>query len=173
MLCTAFRSVLQHFDKQYTLQEVNRDQAEFHSALNFFGRFTVESDPGPFRGWINIKHGGTLRLVNAIRILALRDGIGETATLARLDALCANGVLGADETEDITAAFRHFNFLVLRQQIEAQLAGVPIGNCVPPRRLSRREKRQLKDAFRIADRLRERVAGEITGNVLTGAAGTG
>jgi len=150
------------------LQEINRDQSEVRTALGLFGRLRVETAPGPFQGQVDLKHGGLLPLVNAVRLLALREGIALTPTHARIAALREAGTLDADEAEDIAAAFRHISTLLLRQQIESLEAGRPVGNHVPPGRLSRRDKRLLVEAFRTAERLQKRVAGELTGDVLTG-----
>lgn len=55
------------------LQAIERDVSDHHSALGFFGRFIVDREAGPFRGWIEVKHGGTLPLINSIRLLALSE----------------------------------------------------------------------------------------------------
>jgi CBS domain-containing protein len=117
---------------------------------------------------VDLKRGGTLALVNSIRLLALREGIAVTPTHARIAALRATGVLDADDGDDISAAFRLMSMLVLRRQVEQATAGAPVGNHIPPAWLTRRERRGLVDALRVVDRLRDRVAGELSGNVLTG-----
>ncbi|MPY70647.1 MAG: CBS domain-containing protein [Alphaproteobacteria bacterium] len=150
------------------LQEVMRDQARYGTALGLFGRLRRDRAPGPYRGQVDLKRGGTLALVNAVRLLALREGIAVTPTHARIAALRGTGVLDADDADEISAAFRLMSMLVLRRQVEQAAAGARPGNHIPPSWLTRRERRGLLDALRVVDRLRDRVAGELSGNVLTG-----
>lgn len=80
-------------------------------------------------------------------------------------------MLDGDTAEEAASALSYMAFVVLRQQIESSETGMALGNHVPPKRLSRRERKLLADAFRTADRLRGRVSGELSGNVLTGGGG--
>ncbi|MFQ5467211.1 MAG: putative nucleotidyltransferase substrate binding domain-containing protein, partial [Kiloniellaceae bacterium] len=82
--------------------------------------------------------------------------------LARMAALHAAGVLGADEHDYLRGAFEHITFLLLRQQLEDFQAGRPVGNHVPPERLSEREKDILVDSLKAIDTLRKRVHSEFT-----------
>jgi len=50
----------------------------------------------------------------------------------------------------------------------ARAANLPVGNHVPPGRLSRREKRLLVEGLRTIEGLQKRVAAELSGDVLTG-----
>ena len=56
-------------------------------ALGWFGGLAPDRDDPAHRGAVNLKHRGTLPLVTNLRILALREGILETSSLARLDVL--------------------------------------------------------------------------------------
>lgn len=142
------------------LQEINLDQAAYGTALGLFGRLRTDQD-----GEIDVKHGGLLPLVNAVRILSLRDGVAVTSTLGRLAALREIGTLGRDEADEVAAAFRHMSDLVLRRQVECYLARQPVGYSLPPRWMLRRERRLLVDGLRAAARLRDRIDGELTGNL--------
>lgn len=153
------------------LQEINRDQREFGTAIGLFGRLRTERQPGPTRGLIDVKRGGLLPLINGVRILCLRDGIAVTPTLARIAALAEINSLTRDEADDLMAAFQHIASLLLRRQIDCQQAGLPVTNGLPPGGMTRREKRQLKEGLKAIDRLRDRVNGEITGDILTGGGG--
>jgi len=144
------------------LQAMEHEVHEHGVALGWFGRFVTEKEKPEHRGKINLKHAGTLPLVGAVRLLALRAGIEETATLARMTALRAAGLLGADEHDYLRGAFEHITFMLLRQQLEDFQAGRPVGNHVPPERLSEREKDILVDSLKAIDALRKRVHGEFT-----------
>jgi CBS domain-containing protein len=172
-LATALRNHVTDLmrDNLAFLAEINRDQAEFGTALGFFGRFRTIRDDGPFRGQVDIKKGALLPLVNAVRILALRDGIASTPTLARIAALRELGTLNVDDADELSAAFTVFSTLLMRRQIESFIARRPVGHAIPPGWPTRRERRDLKDGLRAVDRLRDRVSGELTGDVLTGGSG--
>lgn len=147
------------------LREIHGHTGHQTVALGWFGRFVTEKDEPGHRGEINLKHTGTLPLVQNIRLLALGEGIVETATLARIDGLQDRGVLGADEADYLRGAFRHITFLLLRQQISDFDAGRAVGNYVHPETLSERERDILKDSFHAIEDLRKRVHTELTADV--------
>ena len=63
------------------------DDAEHGVALGFFRRFITERKDKEHKGKINLKHTGTLPLVESVRLLALREGVEELSTLGRLRVL--------------------------------------------------------------------------------------
>ncbi|MFN3077541.1 MAG: putative nucleotidyltransferase substrate binding domain-containing protein [Alphaproteobacteria bacterium] len=134
--------------------------ADHRTASGMFGRFITERESTDNKGKINLKHNGLLPLVQSARILALREGIEETSTLARIDALQAREVLEASEQERLKEAFAHIATLLLRQQIADFKAGLPVGNYLPPQGLSRRERDRLRESFRAIEDLRRRMARE-------------
>lgn len=150
------------------LREIHRDQAAHGTALGLFGRLRTTGGDGPFRGQVELKRGGLLPLVNAVRILALRDGVAATQTLARIALLREIGTLGGDEADELSAAFRHISQLLLTRQLACFSAGQPVGNTVPPGALGRRDRRLLVDGLRAIERLRDRVGGELTGDIFGG-----
>jgi signal-transduction protein with cAMP-binding, CBS, and nucleotidyltransferase domain len=147
------------------LQEVRRVQADHGVALGLFGRLTTDKTPGPHQGKLNLKYHGLLPLVESTRLLALREGIPETGTLARIAALHALGVLDANEQDYLSGGFHHLTRLILRQQISDFQAGREVSAYVPPRALSMREKDMLKDSLQAIDALRDRVKTEFTADV--------
>ena len=134
-------------------------------ALGLFNRFITERADNGHKGELNLKFTGTLPLVEAIRILALREGIAATSTLARMAALHDAGVLDDNEFDYLTAAFRHITLLMLRRQIADFSAGRAFSNYVAPRGLSRREKDQLVNSFKAISRLLGRVRNEVVGEL--------
>jgi len=151
------------------LREIHHDQASFGTALGLFGRLRTVEEDGPFRGEVDLKRGGLLPLVNAVRILALRDGVAATPTLARIAVLREVGTLGADEADELAAVFRHISALLLARQVACFSEGRPVGNTVPPSTLGRRDRRLLIDGLRAIGRLRDRVGAELTGNIFGGS----
>ncbi len=150
------------------LQAIEEELYGYGVALGWFGRFVTESGKDAkkeHKGKINMKHAGTLPLVGAIRLLALREGVEETATLKRIGALREAGVLGGDEADYLRGAFNHITYLLLRQQLADFRKGKKVGNHVNPKKLTEREKDILIDSLKAIDGLRKRVHGEFTGDV--------
>lgn len=123
-------------------------EADHGAALGWFGRLRSERDKQDRPGMINLKLRGTLPLVEAARLLALRAGLPETSTLARLDGLLAAGALNPDDHDNLKDAFQFISHLLLRQQLEDAAAGREIGEFVPEERLSKREKDHLVTCLR-------------------------
>ena len=98
-------------------------------------------------------------------MLALREGVPYTSTLARIGALHEKGVLDSNEQDYLAGGFRHLTRLVLRQQISDFKARRDVSAYVSPRVLSLREKDMLKDALQAIDALRQRVRTEFTANI--------
>ena len=148
------------------LGDMLRHHDHFRSAIGLFGGFRTERRDAAHRGAINLKYHGVQPVVAAARMLALRDGIAETATLARLRALAEAGTLPAADADDIAAAFAVVCDTLLRAQIADVEAGVAASNFVAPARLTRRGRRSLREAFRTIDRFGDGVRSDITGRVI-------
>lgn len=150
------------------LREMFEDDQDHGPAIGWFGRFITmkESDAAGYKGYLNLKHSGTLPLVEAMRLLCLREGLMINPTLERMQALEDRGILAKDEADYLRGAYRHISHLLLRQQIKDFQAGRPVTNFVHPRSLTRREADMLKDSFEAIRRLRDRMRGEFTGDVL-------
>lgn len=144
------------------LRELFKVDEEHGVALGLFDRLKRDPLPGPNRGKLNLKLTGTLPLVGAVRILALRERIEDTGTLGRIAALREHGVLDADEQDYLVGAYRHISALLLRQQLEDYRNGRRPGNHVPPEALSRREKDMLVDGFKAIRAFRSRVRHELS-----------
>jgi CBS domain-containing protein len=123
-------------------------EADHGAALGWFGRLRSERDKQDRPGMINLKLRGSLPLVEAARLLSLREGLPETSTLARLDGLMAKGALHREDYENLKDAFQFISHLLLRQQVEDFAAGREIDDFVPEERLSRREKDHLVTCLR-------------------------
>jgi signal-transduction protein with cAMP-binding, CBS, and nucleotidyltransferase domain len=145
------------------LRDIEDLQKDYYTGLGWFGRIRTDAAR---RGEINLKHRGTLPLVDAVRILALLHRVPATATLARIDGLAAAGVLNRDEQDELHGAFRHVTRLLLGQQLADFKAGRTVGNHVPLRAMSRMERGRLVDSFRAIERIREKVAVEIGGRTV-------
>ena len=155
------------------LRQMFEDDADHGVALGWFGRFITEKEKEAFKGQMNLKHTGTLPLVEAVRLLALRDGIAETSTLGRMDALKAKGILSHDEHDYLVGALRHIARLLLRQQLKDYAAGKPVSSYVPPDSLTERERDILVEGFKAIRAVRKHLQSELTGELFSPSAYAG
>jgi CBS domain-containing protein len=138
--------------------------ADHKVALGLFGGFSTE--PAADGQRINLKLRGMMPLVNAVRLLALREGVAETSTLGRIVQLVQHGVLNDDDAEALTAAYRDLAHLILRQQLLDHAAGRPPTNLVASSRWSRSRRQRLTTTLRAVDDLQRRVREDFTGQIL-------
>lgn len=114
---------------------------EVELGTTMLGGFRTES------GRIDLKKTGLFGIVTAARVLAIRYHILERATPARLAGVLALGRGGAEDLEALSRAQALFLELILAQQLEDIRAGLPPGNKVAVKRLTREQRRELHDAF--------------------------
>jgi CBS domain-containing protein len=140
------------------------DETSRSVALDIFGRISRDKS-GDHPGRVDLKMRGTLPLVASARLWALKYGVAETGTLARIAALAEKKVIDPNDNDELIAAFTHVTFLLLRQQLADFHARRKVGNFVDPDALSRRERDLLRQSLRTIDGLRKRVRADITGAV--------
>ncbi len=120
--------------------------------LSFFKNFIVNKD-GEHKHQLDIKQQGLTPFVNFARVLALKNGISETNTLARLKALHESDCIDQNLWSSATDAYE----LQMQQRLVHQLSQIEEGtlpdNHINPEQLSDLEKRMLKDAFTVIERL--------------------
>jgi CBS domain-containing protein len=107
---------------------------------------------------IDLKLSGTAPFVDAARLLALAHRIAATGTAERLEALAAAGALPANEARSWVDAFQFLQSLRLRVQHVPRSAPAENPNLLDTRTLSDLDRRILKEAFRQARTLRQRLA---------------
>ncbi|MFZ0256175.1 MAG: DUF294 nucleotidyltransferase-like domain-containing protein [Gammaproteobacteria bacterium] len=139
------------------LQAMQGIQSEHRVALGLFGRLLPDATERRHRGQLNLKYHALLPLVESIRLLTLREGIAETATLARIEVLHARKFLDGNEQDYLSGAFRQLTRLVLRQQIKDFRAGLSVTAFVSPVTLSKREKDLLVAHLHAIKALQDRV----------------
>jgi signal-transduction protein with cAMP-binding, CBS, and nucleotidyltransferase domain len=147
------------------LQQMFHEEADHGVALGFFGGFKTMEDEASGRQVINLKHAGLLPLVETVRLLALRDGVKKTSTMARIEALHASGAITSDDREFLLGGQRILTDVLLAAQIRAFKKGQPVGYLIDPESLSKRRREQLIRALESIRRLRGQVRGEFTGAV--------
>ncbi|MFH2122988.1 MAG: DUF294 nucleotidyltransferase-like domain-containing protein [Pseudomonadota bacterium] len=120
--------------------------------LSFFKNFIVEKN-GEHKNRLDIKRQGLSPFVNFARVLALKYGVKETNTLARLKALMEGEHIQGELWSAASEAYE----LQMQQRLVHQLKQIEEGivpdNHIDPADLSDLERRMLKDAFTVIERL--------------------
>ena len=147
---------------------VNREIREFQAFLyhmmaldlrykvpvGLLGRFLVEKS-GPHKGELSVKQGGSIYIVDCIRMFALEKELHEITTLDRLKALVERNVFSAETAEHIRAAFEALIFLRLRNEIAQIEAGGEPGHFLDPATLTRNEQDLLRESFHAVSKLQD------------------
>jgi signal-transduction protein with cAMP-binding, CBS, and nucleotidyltransferase domain len=147
------------------LRQMFQDKADHNVALGIFGGLLTEKENSSYRGHVNLKLAGLIPLVGAVRLLALREGVEETSTTARLRELHHANVLSGQERDDLTAAYGEITDILLRQQMADYRAGKRVTYYIDPEGLQKRRRADLIAALRSIDAIRKRVRMEFTGQV--------
>jgi len=143
------------------LRQMFREIKTSKVALGVFGSIATEKDERLDQGKVHLKYSGIVPMVEAIRLLALRDGVEETSTLERIRVLNERGGLGDDESDDLSGAFHVITDLVLRKEARDFRAGLRLSYDFYPDAMSGRERLLLVDSLRAIRRLRRRLRHEL------------
>jgi signal-transduction protein with cAMP-binding, CBS, and nucleotidyltransferase domain len=122
------------------------ENAKFGVGLTLFGSFR-DDEPGPGTR-TDLKLHGLMPLVAAARLSALKRGVAEAGTPARLSALAAAGAINAGEAATLSEAFATLLDAVLRQQLADLAAGREPGNLVDTDALPREARNRLRAALK-------------------------
>ncbi|MCI5223132.1 MAG: histidine kinase, partial [Candidatus Electrothrix sp. AR4] len=120
--------------------------------LSFFKHFIVEKD-GEHKNKMDIKRQGITPFVNFARILSLKYGVRETNTLARLHVLAQEKIINEELWAKAVDAYEMQMQLRLIHQLHQLESDMQPDNYIAPDELSELEKRMLRDAFQVIDRL--------------------
>jgi signal-transduction protein with cAMP-binding, CBS, and nucleotidyltransferase domain len=131
--------------------------------LTFWGGF-ADDEPGPGRR-TDLKLHGLMPLVAAARLQALRVGVAEVSTPARLAALEERGLLSRGDGKRLREGFAALLDAVLRQQLADQAEGRPPGNLVDTAVLPAERRAALKDALRAVRSFARAAEAELTGRL--------
>lgn len=134
------------------LRHLAADCLQTRPPLSFFRNFVVEKS-GEHKNRLDIKRRGLVPFVDFARVLALRHGVAETNTLARLRRLREGGHVPDALHQDAAEAFEFLLQLRLVHQLEQVEAGLPPDNHIAPAELSELERQTLKEAFGVINRL--------------------
>ncbi len=110
-------------------------------SVGFFGGIRTE------HGRIDLKRSGLFSVVSAARAMAIRYGVMERSTPARLAGVKALLHAGAADLDAVGEAHGVFLDLILSQQIEDISHGTSPSNAVVVKRLSARDQERLRSAL--------------------------
>jgi CBS domain-containing protein len=120
--------------------------------LSFFRNFIVEKD-GEHKNRLDIKTRGLVPYVDFGRLMALKHGIRETNTIARLQALADADFIPRDLYVETREAYEYQMQLRLVHQLRMIDEGKTPDNYIDPAELSDLEKQTLKEAFAVIGRI--------------------
>ncbi|UUX49067.1 DUF294 nucleotidyltransferase-like domain-containing protein [Nisaea acidiphila] len=114
-------------------------------------------------GRVDLKIGGTLPLVAAARVLALRHGVEAVSTIGRLNQLREKGVLSPGDAAAASEALEAVMDAILRQQLADLEDGIAPSSKIDPSLLDRRTRRALRNHLAVVDLLQPMVQGAVSG----------
>lgn len=116
--------------------------------LGFFKTFVLERD-GDHNPVLDLKHRGTIPIVDLARLYSLSEGVQVSNTLERLQKLKELKVLHQQTADNLTDAHQFIADIRLENQQKQAAAGQKVSNNLDPKSLSPLVQHQLKDAFAV------------------------
>ena len=155
-LCDALRAWLFGYTQANPmfLRFLVQNALDVEPPLGLIRTFVVDDDPG-VKGTLDLKTRGTRLFVDCARVFALAHGIADTGTAARLRHAGERLQVARRHVDATVEAFQFLQLLRLRQQDQPSLPGKP--NRLDPNALHEIDQRMLKEAFRQAKQLQERL----------------
>jgi len=139
------------------LRQMAENALQARPALGILRAFVTEDAPNAPHS-INLKLHGVRLFVDAARIYALAQGLPQTNTVERLRAARAGTGMREAEIEAIADAFFAIQQLRLRHQASQEVLTEETANRIDPDRLNELDRLILKESFRQARRLQQRLA---------------
>lgn len=127
-----------------------------HPASGLLRDFATDDAPQAPHS-IDLKMHGARPFVDAARLYALAHGLPQTGTVERLRAAAAARALGAADVSAWVRAFGYIQGLRLRAQSRDRSENRAAANRIDPDSLDEFERRALKEAFRQASKLQQRM----------------
>ncbi len=120
--------------------------------LSFFKNFIVERD-GEHKNRLDIKLRGLIPIIGYARILALMNGLKETNTISRLQALQGEDKIPVDLCAAAVKAYELQMQFRIVHQLEQIENNIPPDNFIEPQNMTEMERTMLKDAFGVIEKL--------------------
>ncbi len=138
------------------IRQMFEEEAGHKVPLGMFNKFIVEKE-GPHKGQLHLKRSGLIFVVEAARVLSLKEGIAEVSTLDRIKALKERHLISAQDAEYAEHAFHILVHYALQTQVQHWQKGEPISYWLNPQELSAHDRDMLRYAFQAIKRLKDLV----------------
>jgi len=122
--------------------------------VGLLGRFILEKT-GEQKGKLSLKQGGSVYIVDCIRMFALEKELQAITTQNRLKGLVERNVFAPETAEHIRAAFEALTFLRLRNEVHLIERGEEPSHFLDPATLSKNEQDLLREAFAAVSKLQD------------------
>jgi CBS domain-containing protein len=122
--------------------------------LGFFRNFVLIHG-GEHDHTFDLKHRGTVPVIDMARVHALAAGLQQVNTLERIEAAAAAGNLSREGAANLTDAMELIGTLRIRHQGQQLRRGQPADNFLSPDDLSPLERGHLRDAFVLINSMQE------------------
>lgn len=122
--------------------------------LGFFKTFVVEKS-GEHKDELNLKFKCIAPFIDIVRLFSLEEGVSETPTLERIDALKKRHSIVREFGEELEHVFEFLTLLRIHHQYERIKEGKEPDNFINPNNLSNLEKKTLKEACRFISRIQD------------------
>ena len=132
------------------------DLLPIHAAQRVQHRLLIRG--GEHHKSLDLKHNGTVPIVDLARIYALCEGIPNVNTVNRLAHAGDTPTLSSEGSANLLDAFEFIGTLRIQHQAAQIRRGEKADNFLPPENLSKLEREHLKDAFRVINTMQETLA---------------
>ena len=135
---------------------IARAAAGFPVALNFRGQLNTGHHGEP-AGWLDLKRGAIIPLVNVVRYHALATGVTISPTLDRIEAIGAAGGLSRDDADVLHESFEVITRIRFEHHAELISAGEGPDNLIDPGALGPIARTDLRAALHAVRRAQRRL----------------
>jgi CBS domain-containing protein len=155
-LAQALRSIVNKEIREYEafLYHMMSLDLRYRVPVGLLGRFVLEKS-GEHKGQLSLKQGGSIYIVDCIRMFALEKELTAITTQERLKGLVDRNVFDTETAEHIRAAFEALTFFRLRNEIASMEQGKEPSHYINPHALSKNEQDLLKEAFNAVSKLQD------------------
>ena len=131
-----------------------------NAAIGFFGQFILEKNDKENLNLLNLKHTGTLPLVESVRMYSIKHQVDKGSTIERLQELTSKSVFTLEELDFYRGALEYLSSIIMNVQIRQYKKNLPIKNYIDPKSLYKREKKLLKIYLKEIKNLKLRLKGD-------------
>lgn len=154
--------IFEKISNKKLLRYLYKSEENTNAGLNFFGGFKLEKDDPENKGLLNLKHAGTLPLVESIRLYSIKHRITSTSTFTRLKELHKLGVFDESEYDFFHRSHSFLSLILLKNQVKRARKNLTIKNFIDVHQLNDLDKRLLKMSFKKIEELKQRVRGDFS-----------